>query len=128
VNTIEQNKLFAEFMEWEMTSDGKAFFNPFGDSQYFNPEKGIVEKASYHSKLLFNTSWDWLMLVIERIENIETHSTNMRKGLGGWGQVCTFSNSDIEIKVVGDSDESKISVTYKAVAKFIQWYNENRKP
>ncbi len=58
----------------------------------------------------YDTSWDWLMPVVEKIE-----------GLGYF-----YSDSDGErIQVTNIQGKSKIEATYKAVVEFIKWYNHD---
>ena len=105
---MENNKLIAKFMGAE--PDKKTFFLK-GKEVYF-----------YH------TSWDWLMPVVERINN--THSDNygnhysFQIGNGFvWvdphmGSRIFFSGNDIDHK-----DEPMISKVYRGVVEFIKEYN-----
>lgn len=70
---IEGNKLIAEFMGWELW---ESIFDGFG----FNVDPEIIPDArndhsNFHkiNDLRFNSSWDWLMPVIEKIEELGSY-------------------------------------------------------
>ena len=71
-------------------------------------------KKARSNKLLYDTSWDWLMPVVEKIE-----------GLGYWvnrndGDVTISNKSDIV--VITPMSSGGIDMMYKAVVEFIkQW-------
>ena len=69
-----------------------------------------------NEKLLFDTDWNWLMVVVEKIEYIRCYVTI--KG-------CAVNISTI----VETSAPTKIESVYKACVEFINWYklNENDK-
>jgi len=130
-NVIENNKLIAEFMgarvmTFEDGTVGHTFWNegdkggrygafPNGSTNYFD-----YSKQGYH------LSWDWLMPVVEKIEE-----TNFIKIIGKY---CAISrtkahgfNDWIAMEGVAFTNpKSKLESTYKAVVKFINWYNENK--
>lgn len=127
------NDLVARFMgaRWRTWEDNKAplyrFDEPIG-KQY----------AFHHTELQYHTSWDWLMPVVEKIENI--HGIKFL-------DVDTFDDKpaafavhifkrccDIQIDNIMDDHiievtaaESKIKAVYDAVLQFIHWYNTNKK-
>lgn len=119
--TINQkNELIARYMEIEMDEDK---FLAFGwDRIYlYNGEWKPARKLKYH------LSWDWLMPVIEKIEQIES-------GRFGWCidpfdiVITDYCNDEKEIiNIVRDRPDSKlISDCYEAVISFIQWYKNNK--
>jgi len=75
--------------------------------------------------LLFHSSWDWIMPVVERIESLE----NRRFGL--WidphgVEIYDYIESP-ERTIVASfkwDSESKISLVWAAVVNFIKWYKE----
>lgn len=103
---LESNKLIAEFMGVE---------NPYYKGHFTSPN-GV---ATLPEDMKYHISWEWLMLVIDKIEGILpddslisiTYKTCIIPVLDG--------GFDIEI-----SDSTKIGATYKAVVQFIQWYNQ----
>lgn len=107
MNTLEGNKLIAEFLGFKMIND----------LQISTPNGG----GAFLSELQYHTSWDWLMPVVEKIESLSTHSVVIRKSLPPTTLcVCTISNPENEFLGM---NESKIEAIYKAVLEFIQWYN-----
>jgi len=76
---------------------------------------------------LYDKSWDWLMPVVEKIENIE-HPTrgNEFQVVIYEEEVEIFQKSDEgmkEIVYIPVDGESKLTNTHKAVVEFIKWYN-----
>lgn len=107
MTTEEGNKLIAEFMGFTrkdrpIPSGGWKHWHikPFG---YFEDEQ-----------LLYHSSWDWLMPVVEKIESIGNY---------GYYEVDIFGNCcDIGGKIE-TTGITKIDAVFKAVVQLIQWYN-----
>ena len=105
-NTNENNKLIAEFMG------------------VYSKENGYDYTKIGNIGVMYHTSWDWLMPVIENIENL--------------GYEVQIRNTDciiyqlldtLEYKpVIGtiSSASGKIYSTYTAVVEFIKEYNQNK--
>lgn len=72
-------------------------------------------------ELQFNTSWDWLMIVIDRINTIdeEVYGVTIRGNITVIENHYGTDNLYIEVKGA-DTFEN----TYKAVIKFIKKYNK----
>ena len=103
----EDNKLIAEFMDMKVSTDG----TQVKDENWF-----YVDLDS-----TFNTSWDWLMPVVERIEEIERIGVHIE---GTYVSIKTDeSGKDVEI-VRGKTTFSKLESTYNAVVEFIKQYNK----
>ena len=99
----ENNKLIAEFMgaNGEFTDiKGDVFLNNIP-----NPKGGIMILRVLQLK--YNTSWDWLMPVVEKILNLKN----------------TYAQ---ERQMVFNSISPDINITYTAIISFIKWYNENK--
>lgn len=99
---MKENELIAEFM-------GVVFHDD--ENQYYD-DNGLYigEELQYHK------SWDWLMLVVDEIEDMgcEVVMTN--------GE-CTISADGYHAKTFG---KSRRSATYDAVVEFIEWYNKKQ--
>lgn len=114
------NKLIAEFMGWEISGPGFP-------SGYNNPHNLYC----HFEDLEFNHSWDWLMPVVEKIENlgfwtkIQAHTSfdNLYKSCDIKKQKPR-SDGDYLYNYEGDWIESKIEAVYNAVVEFIKFYNE----
>ena len=73
-----------------------------------------VQNGNCFDELLFDKSWDWLMPVVDKIEN-ETSTT--------------FNIENDNVHISGDFklsifEHSKIESVYKAVVEFIKYYNK----
>ena len=107
---IEGNKLIAEFMG-------------FGDAGTNNMLYAIIIYGKvvgyYHPEtMLFHKSWNWLMPVVEKIEQTKSASITIHaKNL-----VHISFNCGTDVFYSG----SLIQNIWEAVIKFIKWYNENK--
>jgi hypothetical protein len=97
MNTQENNKLIAEFM-------GVVFHDD--ENQYYNAD-GLHIGNTLH----YHTSWDWLMLILGKIEDLNY-------------ELPEDSN------LIGDITHGLVSIdiemTFEAVVEFIKWYNQNK--
>lgn len=72
----------------------------------------------------YDTSWDWLMPVVQKIESLMPHINipadleALKNGTHG---------SEPHIEVLSLSIASKISEVYAAVITFIRWFNQQQK-
>jgi len=100
MNTIENNKLIAEFMGYKK-SLGITWFK----------EKAIVTENSFK----YHSDWNWLMEVVDGIVNASlplTFDNKVNKK-----RVEFFKN----ITIYSSKDE-----TYNACVEFIKWYNQQQ--
>ena len=117
MKTIEGNKLIAEFIGWRKGHPEKDGWK----EQWFEKESGIR-----HKYLLFNTSWDWLMPVVNKCYEIAWR-TEMRKDYNIdtfkeiYGELGSENRQNIEESFLGIIN---ITDTWGAVTEFIKWYNE----
>lgn len=72
----------------------------------------------YGGEMLFATSWDWLMPVVEKIENLGISTKIDCDGIS--------TNVTIRHISVWENPSSKIEKVYKALLEFIKWYNQNK--
>ena len=77
------------------------------------------------SDLQYQNSWDWLMIVVKKIESLKDKQGNFYRVVITRFD-CSIIGADIEI--LGDSyylgNEKKITSTYKAIIQFIKIYND----
>jgi hypothetical protein len=99
---MENNKLIAEFM-----GNIPIFENEYQMVTHNNMCYGIDE-------LKYDTDWNWLMPVVERIESLGI-VVEIREN------VCYIETS---LGNYSELEDTKLQATYKAVVKFINWYNE----
>lgn len=124
--TTENNKIIAEFMEWDILND----------MTYSKATKG---KWIELDKLKFHSNWNWLMEVVEKIESLDFNVSIFRHQNK---QLCCISipildgqDEGIELvkEVTGEkfsldiSGANKIETVYTACVEFIKWYNEQKK-
>ena len=125
--TTENNKIIAKFMEWDILND----------MTYSKATKG---KWIELDKLKFYSNWDWLMEVVEKIENLPSRTLQGNYYLGNEVKIYKAINTNThycEINLVKESGyrivsiqfnkESKIKSVYDACLEFIKWYNEQNK-
>lgn len=114
----EGNKLIAIFMDLTENNNGLSYF---------------VETQGWTSplNLLYDTSWDWLMPVIEKITEIDITPAPNWSGYRieivprGYVKISGFPmHPSITTNV--SIEGSLINAVYKAVVEFIKWYNENK--
>ena len=124
-NIVENNKLIAEFMgvlsnttyyyipqfaEWQPIK----YTNEFEEVEHFS-----LEEMKFHS------SWNWLMPVVEKIEDIEDIDVNI---LTNGTKIYKWRTKEVIVDNSADiSFDNKIEHTYIAVVEFIKWYNEQHK-
>lgn len=136
---VENNRLIAEFMGYKQDAKGKyEIIEDFDiveniqtyveDNDYRTVEGGIVLVNFLPEEMRYHTSWDWLMPVVEKIEYAHdcfVTITLVRAEITNrdLGQRDTPLNDPIfDIETDG---KTKHEAIYKAVLKFIEWYNEN---
>ena len=108
---IKNNKLIAEFMEYDTKEDKIGWTANYRDFMF---EKSL----KYHS------SWDWLMPVVGKIERlgyrVEISLTEHNEAYAG---IMTKDGTSLVWNVA----EEKIEALYKTVIEFIKWYNKEKK-
>lgn len=90
---LEGNKILAEFMGGKLDS-------PDSKHYYF------IERGRYESELFYNSKWDWLMPVVEKILNICQESDEMEK-----------------YYIITDAIP-EIGSVFSACVKFAEWYKK----
>lgn len=120
IEILEGNKLIAEFMGWQKTS-------VFG---WLKPGEKDAWSERPDEYLQFDYSWNWLMPVIDKIEEY-----------GFMVLMCRPSKSNYYINIVtgiglrashiidnpskfSNSGQNKILITFKTIVEFIKWYNK----
>ncbi|NTW33877.1 MAG: hypothetical protein HGB12_14890 [Bacteroidetes bacterium] len=106
---FEGNKLIAEFMEFPY-NDSEQFIISY---YYLEDRPGTIDDLEY------NSSWEWLMPVVEKCEKIPVCNK------GGFafiinGTLCAWDCYTF-------IEKTKLEAVYKAVIAYIKWYNEKTK-
>lgn len=127
---LEGNKLIAEFLYPNLRDRVLTRELILGEEAY---AKMVIIHEDYHL-LRYHSSWDWLMPVVEKIEQIKCVNVYTSKTTHGEFSIEISyetpsyagiqNNKSIFIK---DKTLTKIESTYKAAIEFIKWYNEQKK-
>tara|TARA_R110000850_G_scaffold90880_2_gene193341 strand:- start:39 stop:452 length:414 start_codon:yes stop_codon:yes gene_type:complete len=132
--TIEESNLFVEFLNLKLS---KKIIN---DSRvmYIVPT-AICEITYPRQQFKFDKSWDWLMPVVEKIENlsygkwyvhIQGNSVSIEDGNDSpiWDYHVNSYNPTLSLFSTSLFSENKnntpIASLYKAVVEFIKYYNK----
>lgn len=99
---VENNKLIAEFMGWNKYGNN-VYHTPFENASYCNGE--FTHIVNFPQDLKFNSSWDWLMPVVEKTLLIANELDDLEK----------FSIITDQVPYINE--------VYKAVVEFIKYYN-----
>jgi hypothetical protein len=110
------NILLAEFMGW---GESGIYHTPFEDAGMCNGEPSSI---CYDRNLLFNSDWNWLMLVVEKIESL------------GYAVLICYTRVVVECFIMSDktviykNDNNsipKIKNTFLSCVEFAKWYKNN---
>ena len=122
----ENNRIIAEFMGYVLNENNEYPIEYITVQGHW--DTCSIQDLNYHK------SWDWLMGVVEKIENtkikdysISTDITDDKTFINVWHYgdggkwSILISNFNEEYK-----DFNKMQRTYKAVVKFINFYNKQK--
>ena len=122
----ENNRIIAEFMGYTLNENDEYPIEYITVQGHW--DTCSIQDLNYHK------SWDWLMKVVEKIENtkikdysISTDITDDKTFINVWHYgdggkwSILISNLNEEYK-----DFNKMQRTYKAVVKFINFYNKQK--
>lgn len=114
------NALILEFEGFVFTNDDPA---AYPNGYYYNPDEG------YHTlgECKFNTSWDWIMPVVEKIELLgyDTRIGGVTLIKDGVQSKLNYAETE---SIIGDTisycnGTTKIESVWLAVVEFIKWKN-----
>lgn len=121
---IEGNRLIAEFMGGKYDKDTTF---PIHQDNIWIPIHGIVNCKTVEpgkgKTIQYNSSWDWLMPVVEKIETIKIEGYAINFSImyttahwtpAHWGGLKTYLG------------RSKMDAVWLACVGFIQWYNNQK--
>lgn len=135
---IEGNKLIANFMKDEYVSSSDGWIYPINDFRSY--------RSWRTSELKYFTSWEWLMLVINKIHDLEEEYPVVKNNFHIWilkrhvrfiyyyDDYCIRAEeikNDEVFKKFQDSfkdyrycifDESPIFATWQGIVDFIKWF------
>ncbi len=138
---MRDNILIAEFMGFEKVTPSDQTSRPYW--------VGSFDEPLYDEEFQYHKSWDWLMPVVEEIENLgattsfKTHYVRINPKGGhydeyvvrvsfryGLSVTCYLDDNEEyasrELRdFAGDTRVTKLEAIYIAVVEFIKWYNQN---
>lgn len=125
----ENNKIIVEFLGWEK-------IYPEGYVEYILPKSlaDPIYKLDSRFILEFDTDWNWLMEVVEKIESIK-EPYHGRFGVYISSNSCTIQSTNFRPdKPIPNPPHyydnvvlnSKMESTYNAVIRFINFYNKQK--
>jgi hypothetical protein len=114
MNTLENNKLIAEFMglvePYELPQHGT--IRPNGD----------FKTGFTSAQLKYHKSWDWLMPVVEKVNLLTRDNEKVTEYF-----TSELGSYDYMKYMLGDVVvTSGITDVFPEVVEFIKWYNENK--
>lgn len=112
--------MLANFLGWEVSNDARKL------------KIDVQELPLGYNKLRlkdlkFHKSYDWLMLVVDKIDDL-AYNTIIESYDTGTHITCSitimneYNNTFEDIQLEGDK---KFKLLLKACIKFVKWYNEN---
>lgn len=116
----ENNKLMTEFLGYKLMPcrNGMAWERPTLSSIHDTLKlHGRLWRESDKLYYQYHCDWNWLMLVVEKIEMLlaEVEIRNHQTKIIGYGREITQY-----------SPSRKIEAVYKACIEFIKWYNKTQ--
>ena len=112
MNTTENNKIIAEFMGYIDNGCSEEGF-------LINPITNFDEEIN---DLKYHLDWNWLMEVVEKIENLGYNFQITSKD----ATVLQNHGAIYQTLIYRIDGTNKIQATYKACLAFIKWYNEQK--
>lgn len=111
----ESNNLIAEFMGVDIH---------YSDIEYRDSRSALRHIIDHYPKdeeLKFHSSWNWIMEVVEKIEQL-TGNFRIVNNIA----IIDGNDEDGYIKIFDEkiTGDNKIDATYKMIVNFIKWYNE----
>ncbi len=123
ITPLEGNKIIAEFMG--LKYEKKKYWD--GNKNWYKH----VWNGFELSELEYNSSWDWLMPVIEKIESLyggDAISVRIQYHICEVEMNTQYAlANDFHLPEIWERAESKIEATWLTVIAFINWYNQNKK-
>ena len=120
MNTTENNKKLAEFLEWKQ-------YPIAGKNNGYKVvlKEGFAPIKTSAGHLQFHNDWSWLMKVAEKIEETETKdgrtfTIDMYRDSVIINQYGKYNN-----EIIVSEGGTRIENLYKACIEFVEWFNNN---
>ena len=124
MKTIENNKIIAEFLSVKIhpceTIENFKFL-PIEERGLYNGY--FIDELKYHE------DWNWLMVVVEKIESLEIFDRMGRFNINtkNFDENYTSFITDKDEDFIQCEGDTKIEAVYNAVVEFIKWYNNQNR-
>ena len=120
----ENNRLLSDFIGWKLDEEFESYMVPInfivnGDFKEWAPTKHVDDIEYYiltDSQMEFHRDWNWLMEVVDRINNTGRFEVVIQKGF------CYVSDESNELTLSCPASNT-LEAVYQAVVEFIKWYN-----
>lgn len=115
---LKYNKLCADVMGWKNLNDDSypEYLTPMGDFYSLK-------------NLMFDSDWNWIMMVIEKIEGLGFNTDSYSPIHGSVESEATLHEFNIWDKInpeIQGRGKTRKQATVQAIYKFLIWYNENK--
>jgi hypothetical protein len=114
MNTTENNKLIAEFMGWKLGHP--ELLELRWSDEWFDGRDKKTTKGFLH----FDTDWNWLMEVVEKIESLCSNR--------GFEISARFVHIRVNnnLTISSGVKDNRIEAVYNVCIEFIKWYNQQK--
>lgn len=119
---MENNEIIAQFMGWN-TRMFQVYANKEEQRIWFRPGEDFPSQYRTTIELEYETSWDWLMPVIEKIETLGYDTGICGVVINGEKLTEVIISPQVKndkIEVHYRTDEPKLTCMYKAVVDFLK--------
>ena len=112
----DNNILLANFIGMQKTNVG-----------WYDAEEILlkVEKDNTFDILKFNTDWNWIMQVVEKIETLETKDGRTFTIDMHRDSVLIFEYGIHTNEIVFTEGKGRLDNLYNACVEFVEWWNKN---
>lgn len=132
--TIEEKN--AEIARWMGYESNEDIEGEFDNSTLYNLNDFLVNISKKNdwetteddwtswvrpSEMLFHSNWNWLCLVVEKIEELKYPVDIFKKAVS-----IHLDNGEPIVDLSGNNYNTKIEAVHEAVYQFIVWYNKNK--
>lgn len=127
---LKGNKLIAEFIGAVYIRREDLFDDHIIEEFIYNNNHPIskqipkVTENLYH--LRYHLSWDWLMPVVEKIEEMKNENNVIYEVILGRYSMVINPHCNLQ-KMFHHESESKIHAAFQTIVEFIKWYNSCQK-
>lgn len=119
---LNGNTLIAVFMGGEFRTDLPFTYTKEG---WVNTPANDNMQIAQNYDLKYHSSWDWLMPVVEKIEDLDDKFYFVKIHSGGCF-IHPINNTKAYNVKQYQAGKSKIEMVYATVVEFIEWYNKHQ--